>query len=152
MLERALELGAIVGFDHDGEAETHRKLMEVGEDHVVGNGGDDQQCRVGSDGARLEHLDLVDDEVLAEDRERAGGAGTLQVVDRSAEERAIGEHGEASRPTLGVSLGGRRRIEIRRQLALRRRAALDLRHHGEPLVLRAQGSHEVACGRGLECL
>ena len=95
-----------MGLDEHGQAEPVGELVEVGEDGVVGDGGDDEQDRVGADGAGLEHLDLVDHEVFAQHRQRAGLAGAMEVVDRAAEVRAVGEDGEGRGPALGVGGGG----------------------------------------------
>ena len=56
--------------------------------------GDDQQDRVGARRQRLVHLIGVDDEVLAQDRQRRGGAGRAQVVERAAEARSLGQDRE----------------------------------------------------------
>ena len=65
------------------------------EERVVGQRGDDQQQRVGADGAGLVDLHLVDGEVLAQHRELARGPRGVQVVDGAAELRPVGEHRQA---------------------------------------------------------
>ena len=71
--QRALELGGVVHLDQHRHAEVARAGFERGEARVVER-GDDQQDRVGAQRARLGDLVLVDDEVLAQRRQRAGGA------------------------------------------------------------------------------
>ena len=59
--------------------------------------GDDQQHRVGARGARLVQLVGVDDEVLAQQRQRAGRARRAEVRERAAEVRPLGEHRDRDR-------------------------------------------------------
>ena len=66
--------------------------------------GDDQQHRVGAGRRRLVHLVGVDDEVLAQDRQRAGRARLAQVVERAAEVRALGEDRQRRRAAALVGL------------------------------------------------
>ena len=54
--------------------------------------GDDQQHGVGAGGARLDDLELGDDEVLAEQRQIDGRAHRAQVIERAVEERRLGQH------------------------------------------------------------
>ena len=129
-----LDLALVVGLDQHGEAELERERVQVGEQAVVGERGDDEQHRVGADASRLEHLHLVDHEVLAQRRERGRLARGLQVGDRAAEERIVGEHRERGRAPGFVQPGRALRIEVGSELTLRRRAPLDLRDHGEVTV------------------
>ena len=61
----AFELRIVVSLDQHCEVETEGQLVEVAQEVVVGQRGDDQQHGVGSDGARFVDLHLVDDEVFA---------------------------------------------------------------------------------------
>ena len=86
-----------------------RERVQVGEQRVVGQGGDDQQDRVGADRARLVDLDLVDREVLAQHRKRGCFARGLEIGDRAAEVRPVGEHRQRAGAARFVRLRGRRR-------------------------------------------
>ena len=70
--------------DEDVEVEAERLAVQEREVVVVER-GDDQQDRVGAGHRRLVDLVGVDDEVLAQDRQRAGRARLAQVVERAAE-------------------------------------------------------------------
>src|SRR6185437_4384805 len=104
----------------------------------------------GADGAALVDLHLVDGEVLAQHRQVAGRARGAQVVDGAAEPRPVGEHREARRPTGRVRLGRERGIEVGREVALRRRPALDLGDHAQRARGRPERTGEVARRGGVE--
>ncbi len=90
-LERLLELALVVDLDERVEVERARLL----EQHVeVGQveSGDDQQDRVGADRRGLVELVGVDDEVLAQDRQRRRPARLAQVVEAAAEVERLGQH------------------------------------------------------------
>ena len=70
--------------DEHVEVERERLAVQRGQVVVVER-GDDEQDRVGAGHRRLVHLVGVDDEVLAQDRQRAGRARLAQVVERAAE-------------------------------------------------------------------
>ena len=70
----------------------------------------DQQHRIGARDARLVQLVVVDDEVLAQDRQRAGGARRAQVLERAAEVGALGQHRQRAR---AAALIGARRSRAR---------------------------------------
>ena len=88
---------------------------------VVVEGADDQQHRVGAVDRRLVELVGVDDEVLAQDRQVAGGAGGAQVLERAAEVALVGEHRERRRAAalVGADLLG----DVGRRRRSRRRSA-----------------------------
>ena len=92
------------------------------------NGGD-QQDRVGADRARLEHLPGVDDEVLAQRRQRGRRACRREIRRRALEERRVGQHAQrrgAVALVAGRDLG---RPEVFAQHALARARLLDLGDH-----------------------
>ena len=68
----------------------------------------------------------------------------LQVGDRAAEERRVGEHRQRRRAAALVGLGRHRRIEVGREVALRRRRRLISRDHRDVPVGAAQRAREVA--------
>ena len=104
--------------DQAVEVEAARLVVELAQ-LVVVEGADDQQHRVGAVDRRLVELVGVDDEVLAQDRQVAGGAGRAQVLERAAEVALVGEHRERRRAAalVGADLlgdvGGRRRSRRR---------------------------------------
>ena len=67
-----------------------------------------------------------------------------QVVDGAAEVRAVGEHRQARRAAGRVRLGGDRGVEIGREIALRRRTALDLGDHPDGARSGRNAAGEVA--------
>ena len=74
--EGAVEFGGIVDFAEDVELQCERATVKS-KQFVLGERGDDQQDGVGAMGAGLEQLELVDDEVLAQARDRGGRRGEL---------------------------------------------------------------------------
>ena len=118
--QRALQLGVVVRLDEHRQAQAHREIVEIGQQRIVGQRRDDQQQRVGADGAGLVDLHLVDGEVLADHGQLTGAACGLEVLHRAAEVVPVGEDGEARGPAGRVRLGGDRGIEVGCQLALRR--------------------------------
>src|SRR5262249_51397903 len=75
-----------------------------------------------------------------------------EVVDSPAEIWRVGEHRQRAGASGLVRLGRRRRIEVGGEVALRRRAPLDLADHCDPAVGAPQCSWEVAHGRCVECM
>ena len=86
----------------------------------------DQQHRVRAGRARLVELVRVDDEVLAQDRNRHRGAHRTQILERAAEEALVGEHRDRGGAGGRVAARDRDRIVRLAQHALRGRAALAL--------------------------
>ena len=82
----------VVDLDEHVEAELAGLARAASAACAVVERGDDQQHRVGAGGARLVQLVGVDDEVLAQHRQRAGGAGGAQVLERAVEVGLLGEH------------------------------------------------------------
>ena len=100
--------------------------------------GDDEQYAVRAEGPRLEHLVGVDDEVLAQHRQAARTAGSLEMAVRPLEIALVREHREAGRASPLVGRGDGRRVEVPANHAGAGRGALDLRDHR-----RALGAHGV---------
>ncbi len=96
-LERALELLLVVHLDEDVEVELRAPAPCSGASVVVVERGDDQQDRVGARDRGLDDLVGVDDEVLAQDRQRAGRARLVQVVERAAEVALLGQDRQRGR-------------------------------------------------------
>ena len=147
--ERALELRAVVDLGQHRHAELARAGFERREPRI-GERRHDQQDRVGADRARLRHLILVDDEILAQHRQRARRARRGEVGGIALEVRAVGQHRQARGAASLVARRDRGRIEIGAQHAAARARLLDLRDDGRTTGrdLRAQGALEVA-RRGL---
>ena len=68
---------------------------------VVVHGADDEQDRVGAEGAGLPHAVSVNHEVLAQ-HGRADAGGGHQVVVAAAEPRRLGQDRERGDPSVGV--------------------------------------------------
>jgi hypothetical protein len=144
---------------HD-HVEVQRERLVVQRGELVGlQRGDDEQDRVGAGDRRLVHLVGVDHEVLAQDRQGRRGAGLLEVGERAAEVRALGEDRPRGGAAALVGLGDLGDGRARADLAGRRRAALvlgDDRHAraherlGEraPLAVRRQPGLQL-CERDL---
>ena len=91
--------------------------------------GGDQQDRVGAHRARLEHLPGVDDEVLAQHRQRRTPRAPPRDTRRALEELRVGQHAQRRRAVPLVARGDLGRQEIRAQHALARARLLDLGDH-----------------------
>src|SRR5207237_459103 len=57
----------------------------------------DQEHGVGAGRPRLVQLVLIDDEVLAQDRQSARPAGEAQILERAIEMRRLGQHRQRTR-------------------------------------------------------
>ena len=143
--ERAVEFFRVVDFDQHVHAERAPEVAQAAQARIV-EGGDDQQDGVGTDRARLVDLVLVDGEVLAQHRQRAGGARGDQEILMALEKVAIGEHRQAGRPAGFVTARDLRRAEVGADHALAGRGLLDLGDHRRAASgdLRAQGGLEAA--------
>ena len=86
----------------------------------------DEQDGVGAQRARLGDLVLVDDELLAQRRQRARIARGHEILARALEERLVGEHRQARGAGALVGGGDGRRVERFAQHALARARLLDL--------------------------
>ena len=96
-VERALELVDVVDLDERGQAQCAAASDAARRSSRVGERRDDQQHGVGAVRARLEQLILVDDEVLAEQRQRDGVAHA-RAGDRARRRRTSARSGPTSRP------------------------------------------------------
>ena len=149
--ERPFQLGVVVGLDEHVEPELDGQGVQVGQQGVVGERrGDEQDC-VRADGPGLEHLHLVDDEVLAQHRDVDRGASSVEVGDRPTEVSGVGQDRETRCTARAVRSRGPRRVEPRRQLTLRRGAALELGDDGQGVAL-AQRRLEAPGRRRVEGL
>src|SRR5690606_20604609 len=129
--QRALELGGVVHLHQHVHAALQRLRREVAQPRVV-QAGHDQQHAVGAEHARLVDLPGVDDEVLAQDRQRAGRACLLQVGVGALEEVDVGQHREAGGAAGLVAAGDGGGIEVRADHALGRTGLLHLGDHRGP--------------------
>jgi len=107
--------------------------------------GGNQEDAVGAHRASLEHLVRIEDEILAQHRQRAGGARCCEVLGRALEELAVGKHRQARRAARGIALRDLRRFELLPHYAFRGACALDLGdHRGTARVdSLSQGGNEV---------
>ena len=77
--QRALEFGLVVDLDQHVEAEVVRGLVERARRLVVDRRHDDEDA-VGAPGARLQHLIGIEEEILAQDRQRRRRARLDQML------------------------------------------------------------------------
>ena len=66
--DAAVDLGRVVCFHEHRQSERRGQPVQILEQRVVGDRGRDEQDRIGADRPRLEHLHVVDREVLPQDR------------------------------------------------------------------------------------
>ena len=146
-LERRSQFLVVVHLDQHVHAEVKRASFQFRHQAVV-QCRHDQQDRIRAHRARLVHLVMVDDEILADHRQRAGGARLAQVGFRALEELHVGQHRQAGRAVFGVALRDRRRLEVRAQHAFRGRGLLHFRDDAGPAGsdLVAQAVLETADG------
>ena len=97
----------VVHLDQHVHAVVERAGLERREPGVVER-GDDQQDRVGAERARLRDLVFVDDEFLAQRRQRARRARLDEIFGRALEKRPVGQHRQARGARLLVRRGDRR--------------------------------------------
>src|SRR5207244_9022161 len=109
--DRDRHLLGLVGLDQGGDAAA-RGGLEAFVDTGRTEHGDDEQHRIGAGGTRLGHLERVDDEVLAQHRQRNRLAGGDEVVERAAEGGTVGENRERGGTGVGVGPGGGGAVEL----------------------------------------
>ena len=102
------------------EPEIGAGVVQLAEQAVVRQRGDDEQGGVGTRRPGLDELHRIDREVLAEDGQVDRGARRAQVVEVATEVGPIGEHRQAGGPAGGVRGGGVGGDEVGGELALRR--------------------------------
>jgi hypothetical protein len=100
--------------DEGRKAHVRRSRMKPGESRMVER-GDDQQDRVGAGCPRLEQLIFIDDEVLAQERERHCGADGAEMLERPIEKRRFREDGDGCRSAAVILRRDSRRIVFRHQ-------------------------------------
>ena len=71
-----------------------------------------QQDGIGAGGARFQQLIAIQNEVLAQQRRRNGGADLFQIGQMALEKRLVGQHADAGGAVIGVGAGDGDRIEI----------------------------------------
>src|SRR5690606_16485343 len=109
-------------------------------------GGGDQQHAVRTQRPGVDDLVGIDQEILAQHGQAAGGARLAQVIIAALEILHVGEHGQAGRAVAGVTGGDVRRPEILADHAFGGRCLLDFGDHGglalgDPVF---DGAHEAA--------
>ncbi len=133
--EGAVELARVVDLDERLEADLERPLDQPRE--PLGRMEDrEQQDEVGAGRAEHRELDLLDHEVLGQDRDGDGGPDRPQVVDRTAEPVRLAQDRDRRRAAGLVGAGARDDVLVGRgDPAGRRRRALDL---GDEVEARAR--------------
>jgi len=124
-LEGPLELNLIMHLDDSGHAELSGDPVQPRQLFVVQQRNDEQHG-VGTHDAGVVEVRRRDREILAQYGKPDRGAGQLQVLGASAEVGGVGQHRKTGRTAGLVRPGDICRIEIRGELALGRRSALDL--------------------------
>ena len=104
MSRGAIDLVGGVRLDERGHAELEREGVQARQ-HVLLERRDDEQDEVGAGGARLEHLVLGGDEVLAQHRQADGGLDGDEVGEAALEPAALGEDRDRGRAALLVEAG-----------------------------------------------
>ena len=115
----------VVDLDQHVQAEVVRGLVERARGLVVDRRHDDEDA-IGAPGARLQHLIGIEEEILAQDRQRRRRARLDQMLRVALERRRVGEHRQAGRAARLIAAGEPRRLEILADQALRRTRLLDL--------------------------
>src|SRR3569832_62534 len=141
----ALELIGIVHLHQYCHAALGGELRELVHARVVER-RDDEQDAVRADCARLVHLIGIDNEILAQRRQLAGGARLLQIALATLKEIGVGEHGETRRAVSRVTRRDRGGIERFAQHTQARRNQQEHGDHGSLALgyLRPQRVREVA--------
>ena len=145
----ALELGLVVNLDQRREPEPRAVSCSRSSSALVER-GHDQQDRVGARRQRLVELVGVDDEVLAQDRQRRSRARRPQIVERSAEARPLGEDRQRCRAAALVAADDVLEPQVRSDHAGGWRAPLVLGDHRQPRLgerLRERTQLVLAPGR-----
>ncbi len=110
-VKHAVELVGCVHFNQHVEREAfgHRgKVFHFS----VGECGGDEQDGVGAVGARFNDLVLVDNEVLAQARERHGRRGEFEIAQAALEVGLVSQHGERRGAASAVASRDPCRVEV----------------------------------------
>ena len=103
-----------------------RGILDIPGRGIIERRHDDQDA-VGAMSAGLDHLIGVVHEILAQHRQRRGGARGDHEVEMALERRRVGQHRQARRAAGLIGPRQRRRIEIGADQAFRRRGLLHFR-------------------------
>ncbi|OQC18656.1 MAG: hypothetical protein BWX70_03449 [Verrucomicrobia bacterium ADurb.Bin070] len=118
----------VKNFGQDIQAERTGERVK-GVQGVIVKNADDQQDGVRVQGGALVNLIGVDNEILAQHRQRRGVAGLLEVGGRAFEEGGLGQDRERGGPAVGIGAGDGGGSEIGADVAARGRGALEFRDH-----------------------
>ena len=93
----------IVNLDEGRHAQADDFVVQLAQVAIVEAFGD-QQHRIGAGGAGFVNLIRVENEILSQHRQPHGGANLLQIEQAALEERAVGQHAQATGavPLVGV--------------------------------------------------
>src|SRR5690606_37047753 len=94
----------------------------------------DQKRRIGAESSRRQELALVDDELLAQNRQSRGPARLCQMLEAAVEKAAVAEHAQHVGTGARVALRARAHAECAGELTGGRRAQLDLGDQSERLA------------------
>ncbi len=132
-LERAVELGRRVDLDQCVEPRLSRGSQQRGETLRCQRPHDEQHGG-GAGRARLQHLELVENEILPQQRHGDRRRGRSKVVHRPAEVRLVGQHRDRRRAVAGIERRALRGIEVLPDHARRGRPPLHLRDHRDTIA------------------
>ncbi len=104
----------------------------------------DQEDGVGAVGRRFDHVQFVDGEILAQNRDRDGRAGRFEIGQIAREKFPIREDAERGGSAGGIHLGNRRRAIVVCESSLAGRGFLDFRNN----TGRVRGQRGLEIARG----
>ena len=123
--QRAFQFRLVVDFHQHGQTGFRGERMEFCQLLVAQNGDDEQDgVRAPFDG--FENLPLINDEILAQQRQFHRGADLPEIIERTLEKLFVGQNGKAACARRFVFLRDADRIEILANHAGGRRRLFDL--------------------------
>jgi len=125
-LEGRVEFARVVHLDQDSQPERTGGRFQVFKPCAIKR-SDDQQYTVGSPRARLRDLVFVHDEVLAQDRQCAGGARCVEMLGCALKKRHVGQYRQAGSATTGITRTDRGGIKVSAQHSFGWRCLLHFR-------------------------
>ncbi len=115
-----------MGLDEGLQPDLERAFDE-GHQALAGMEHREEEDEVGPGGPQVRELDLLDDELLGQDRDRDRGTNGAQVVHGATEPMRLAQHGDRGRTAGLVGAGAGDDVVVRRRdLAGGRRRPLDL--------------------------
>ena len=126
--DRPRQLVLVMDLDQRVEADLTAQPVKLRQILVIEHRSDEQHA-VGAHKTGVEDVGIADGEVFPDHRNPGDRSRRLEIGDRSAEVRFVGEHRQACRPAGLVGRGDARRVERHVQITLRRASPFDFRDH-----------------------